>query len=1314
MAVDPQIRYDIPANAGGTADVRQLTAELEKLDGSIDPALAARVRETADALRSLGEQRDAIAEFVALKSATQQARQQLEQAQAAAQKMGAELANVAEPTRVQASRMENLRDAVQVAKREVQDQSRALDQSRASLQRAGVATDQLSDAERGHRATLQAAQTQVRELVVWQEKATRAAQQAETQARALAQQYQATDRATDQLRADSGSLADSLGGMAGHTAAAGDAVAGITVMVGNAAKASAAFGHKMAEVGTQLDDNAGLDGLSEQVRALSVELGGDVIQNAQGLYDILLSGVDDAGEAMDRLTVANKLAVGGVTDVTTAAGGLNAVMNSFGVSAGSATDVADSFFIAAKAGATSVGELSTHIGTVAPLAAQAGASFDELIAAAAALTNGGVSTSQALTQVQGILAAVVTPTKEAAQLADELGLQFNVAALQSQGLAGFLQDLHTKTGGNAEQMALLFGQVDGLNGALALTGNQAGSFAGTLEQLRNKAGATEEAFTTLSDTPAARAQQFQSALGDLQLSLGDAVTSLAPLLGGMTELLHRFNGLGSDTKAVIAGLGATAWAAGPLVQAFNQLVQAARAFQGLLGAAGLAGGLGGLTATAATTVPALGSVSRELDIAEASARRGMDSMGRLSTVMRVAGWAGVAIEVAQVASGLYQLKEATAAAAAAQREASTSQAVTEQKITAALNANSAAAQQQILSREQLAQMSETEQQAYQQSLQQGADFWNARAVQQRRAGEDTTESNRRQQEYLTALAAMPGMLAQIQETQSAQANEASGAWGRQQIAAGALATQLEAAANSGDKASGAIQNLITKESLLAPNGAATLAAAMQMLNASGSQAAQVIGTQLTAALATLSAGELTTVQRNLQVAFDGGRLSAEQFALVNNQVVAASLAKLGLDAQQVLTGISSKASEAIQTFDLLAASGELSGSKLALVFDAALRSADSEQAIDALRDRLVQMGVQGTLSADQVRIGMQQLQVATQQVRGATDETTGAFARLGIQSKAELLAMSTQMRTDLQTAVRSGQVSVGELEGAFNTAYQTAIKAGDGFSKSWIELQAPVYGIKLRLNEVEASAGQAGDAGRNAGDKLAEGMDEARAAIEAADEAYGRASWRNADGSLKPDAGGTSGKGEAAAPGSSDMRTAGTQWYATRIQAAAALKSAGHDEDAISRVIRIAYNSDGTPNLNIVPKNSWESFSTSLLKLLDKELYGGAKSGGDGIRLLKNTPSNGAQSGDDDTPQRQSTPSSDAASDGSPAVSTQAIPSPRSAPTPKASAPEATQVFRVEVVRDGRGNGFNVASAADALAAQSLLKQLAEDAARAF
>lgn len=363
-------------------------------------------------------------------------------------------------------------------------------------------------------------------------------------------------------------------------AAAGAATA-VGFAVGKAASASAEFNKGMAEVSTLLDDTSGMPALTDQVRALTREYGGDINKNSKALYDIISAGAEDSAEAMRTLETANRLAIGGVTDVSTAADGLTSILNAYGYEGERAAEVSDALFTAVREGKTTVPELSQSIGQLAPLAATAGVSLEEMLSAVAALTAAGVKTPQAITGVRSAISNIIKPTSQASTLAEKLGLDFNAAALQSKGLARFMDEVRRATGGSTEQMSLLFGDVEGLNAVLSLTGKGAKDFGDAIEAMGNKAGATDEAVGKMMDTPAQKAARFKAAMTDVQLSLGDAATSLTPLLESITNLVDRFNELPEPVRQTTAAITLFAAAAIPAALAFRTLATAMKLVGGI-------------------------------------------------------------------------------------------------------------------------------------------------------------------------------------------------------------------------------------------------------------------------------------------------------------------------------------------------------------------------------------------------------------------------------------------------------------------------------------------------------------------------------------------------------------------------------------------------------------------------------------------------------------------------------------------------------------------------------------------------------------
>ena len=341
----------------------------------------------------------------------------------------------------------------------------------------------------------------------------------------------------------------------------GVAMAGATAAL--SIKEASEFETKMAEVSTLLDDTSGLEGMEQAVKDLAISYGQFPDDQVSSLYSIISAGAETSAEAIQTLEAANRLAIGGVTEVAIAADGLTSALNAYGDEAGTVTDVSDAMFVAMKAGKTTIGELSGSLGNVAPIAAEAGVSLDELLGATAALTKTGATTSVSMNGLRQVISSVLKPSSEAQKEAKLLGIEFNSTALQTQGLQGFLENLKTATGGNKDSLTQLFGSVEALGPVFALTGSQAGAFSEIMTDMETKTGATDAAFSKMDETGGQAFNRLKAAGNVLAITMGNellpAVADLAnfligPTTTGINKVEEAFFFLRSSAFAVMGGI----------------------------------------------------------------------------------------------------------------------------------------------------------------------------------------------------------------------------------------------------------------------------------------------------------------------------------------------------------------------------------------------------------------------------------------------------------------------------------------------------------------------------------------------------------------------------------------------------------------------------------------------------------------------------------------------------------------------------------------------------------------------------------------
>lgn len=302
------------------------------------------------------------------------------------------------------------------------------------------------------------------------------------------------------------------------------AIGGMVTAISGASVAAYKFGTEYetsaAKVSTIADTSkVSMEDLGKAVMQLSTDTGESAAGLNEALYSAISAGADTAS-AVDLVGVAVKAARGGFTDTETAVDGLTSALNAYGMETTDAEGLANKFLVTQNLGKTTFGELASSIGGVAPTAHAAGVSIDELLSGVASLTANGVGTSEAMTGIKAALSNVIKPSSEAAEMAEQLGLDFSTAALQSKGFAGFLDDVKTATGGNMDQMAKLFGSVEALNTVLTLTSDQGGELMNkTLDEMSTNTTALDDAYEAMSNTAQVHVQKIGNSFKNLGIQI---------------------------------------------------------------------------------------------------------------------------------------------------------------------------------------------------------------------------------------------------------------------------------------------------------------------------------------------------------------------------------------------------------------------------------------------------------------------------------------------------------------------------------------------------------------------------------------------------------------------------------------------------------------------------------------------------------------------------------------------------------------------------------------------------------------------------
>jgi len=335
---------------------------------------------------------------------------------------------------------------------------------------------------------------------------------------------------------------------------------------GTSLKFAGDFEESLNKVSTIADETVvPIEDLSKGVLNLSNELGIAATDINEGLYQ-MISATGDTGNALSYLEIGAKAAEGGFTDIATSVDGLTTVMNAYKLKGTDAMQsVSDQMLTAQNYGKTTFGEMASSIGNVIPVASSLNVSTEDLFASIATLTKNGIQTSQAVTGLKAAYSNILKPSKQASELASELGLNFSAAHLQSVGWAQFLDEINNKTGGNAESMAQLFGSTEALNSVTVLATTGAEDFSAALEAMATSTGATEAAFSKMD-------QGMNDSLMDTLNRLKNAAVTTANLflpavndmINKLGEFVQWFTNLDDGMKKNIITVIAVIAAIGPL------------------------------------------------------------------------------------------------------------------------------------------------------------------------------------------------------------------------------------------------------------------------------------------------------------------------------------------------------------------------------------------------------------------------------------------------------------------------------------------------------------------------------------------------------------------------------------------------------------------------------------------------------------------------------------------------------------------------------------------------------------------------------
>lgn len=314
-------------------------------------------------------------------------------------------------------------------------------------------------------------------------------------------------------------------------------VGAITAALVGTTKQAMDFETAFAEVRTLINDmpESGLNQLKQGLIDLSKQTGILTGESIPAMYQAISASVP-ADNVVSFLEVASKNAIGGVTDLQTSVDGLTNILNAYAMETSEVMNVSDLMFETMKRGKTTIGELSRSYFNVIPYAASAGVAFRDISAAMATITAQGTPTSVATTQLRQ---AIVELSNEGSQVGKTFqslaGKSFKDFIASGKNLQDALQLLEKKAKASNVGINTLFSSVDAGASVLGLVGNNTQRFTADMEAMANAAGATEEAFKKIDETPAQRLKKIRAQFSAITLEIGNKLLPTAEKLIAIAE-----------------------------------------------------------------------------------------------------------------------------------------------------------------------------------------------------------------------------------------------------------------------------------------------------------------------------------------------------------------------------------------------------------------------------------------------------------------------------------------------------------------------------------------------------------------------------------------------------------------------------------------------------------------------------------------------------------------------------------------------------------------------------------------------------------
>ena len=384
----------------------------------------------------------------------------------------------------------------------------------------------------------------------------------------------------DNLQKNTDSSFDKIGG---SMKSAGKAMTiGLTLPLAALATAAVRTG---AEFDDQMSTVAAVTGASademEMLSRAARDMGRDTrysaTEAAQAQENLARAGFTTS-EIMNALGSTLNLATAGALSLDDASSIAAQTIRGFGLEASDAERVADTLAYTSAATNTTVGGLGETFKYVAPIAAALGIEMEEVAAAAGIMGDAGIEAGQAGNMLKRGLLNLSGPTKQQADLMNDLGMNMFDAEGNMKPLVEVIGELENGLEGmDAKQrtaaLSTLFG-AEAVSGWTALINEGSGSLQELQNEIEGADGFAQDFAETAEDNLAGSMRSLKSSWAELMITISDGVSGpLRGLVDMLADVINWLSSLDESTQQTIIMVAGLVAALGPLLFVFGALIQ---------------------------------------------------------------------------------------------------------------------------------------------------------------------------------------------------------------------------------------------------------------------------------------------------------------------------------------------------------------------------------------------------------------------------------------------------------------------------------------------------------------------------------------------------------------------------------------------------------------------------------------------------------------------------------------------------------------------------------------------------------------------